>query len=235
MLSERSGSPPSKSRAALLRMEFTTRNTLPPDAQIVMQLVEGPFRTSSASGASSAIGERGSRVQFRVEFEFKNRLMAVALNAVFESVCSTIVDAFVVRAQQDLREAERKIEPPEAPGMRVEVVYALPQRAIVKTYAWGRRRRSTMRWPSAAADPDFSGIDLDHAPVGIFGRPAGRDQPLNDGDRIEIYRPLAVDPKAARRARAKQRRKPIRSASTPIRGRPDPVECGARANKSGRS
>jgi putative ubiquitin-RnfH superfamily antitoxin RatB of RatAB toxin-antitoxin module len=30
---------------------------------------------------------------------------------------------------------------------------------------------------------------------------------LRDGDRIEIYRPLTADPKAARRARAKQARK----------------------------
>ncbi len=38
--------------------------------------------------------------RFRVEFEFKNRLMALALNSVFESVCDNIVDAFVVRARE---------------------------------------------------------------------------------------------------------------------------------------
>ena len=47
-----------------------------------------------------AIGERGSRVRFRVEFEFKNRLIAAALSAAFEALCSTIVDAFVLRAQK---------------------------------------------------------------------------------------------------------------------------------------
>jgi coenzyme Q-binding protein COQ10 len=45
------------------------------------------------------IGTRGSRVHFRVEFEFKNRLTAAAFNAVFESLCGTIVDAFALRAQ----------------------------------------------------------------------------------------------------------------------------------------
>jgi len=38
-------------------------------------------------------------VYFRIEFEFKNRLSAAAFNAVFESLCGTIVDAFVLRAQ----------------------------------------------------------------------------------------------------------------------------------------
>ena len=37
--------------------------------------------------------------------------------------------------------------------------------------------------------------------VGIWGRKAGLDQPLRNGDRIELYRPLLVDPKVARRER----------------------------------
>ena len=39
------------------------------------------------------------------------------------------------------------------------------------------------------------------AAVGIFGQPCARDQVPQDGDRIELYRPLAADPRAARRAR----------------------------------
>ncbi len=44
----------------------------------------------------------------------------------------------------------------------------------------------------------------EHARIGIFGEPCERDQILRNGDRLELYRPLAVDPKAARRARAKE-------------------------------
>ena len=36
---------------------------------------------------------------------------------------------------------------------------------------------------------------------GIWGREVGWDQPLADGDRVELCRPLAVDPKVARRER----------------------------------
>jgi uncharacterized protein len=43
--------------------------------------------------------------------------------------------------------------------------------------------------------------------VGIWGRPGGLSQPLEDGDRVEIYRPLTVDPKEARRVRAEVRRR----------------------------
>jgi ribosome-associated toxin RatA of RatAB toxin-antitoxin module len=84
----------------LLKAEFTTRNTLRQDAQIHMQLMHGPFRDLTGEWRFEPIGTRGSRVHFRVEFEFKNRLTASAFNGAFESLCGTIIDAFVLRAQK---------------------------------------------------------------------------------------------------------------------------------------
>lgn len=84
----------------VLRTEFTTRNILTTDSRIVMNLVDGPFRDLLGEWRFDPIAERGSRVSFRVEFEFKNRLTAAALGSAFEAVCSTIVDAFVLRAQR---------------------------------------------------------------------------------------------------------------------------------------
>ena len=81
-----------------IRMQLTTRNTVLKDTDILMELVEGPFRHLVGRWGFSGMGERGSRIVFRVEFEFKSRLMAVALNPVFESICDKIVDAFVARA-----------------------------------------------------------------------------------------------------------------------------------------
>jgi putative ubiquitin-RnfH superfamily antitoxin RatB of RatAB toxin-antitoxin module len=49
----------------------------------------------------------------------------------------------------------------------------------------------------AAAAPD----------VGIWGRACALAQRLEDGDRVELYRPLTVDPKEARRVRAEVRRR----------------------------
>lgn len=44
-------------------------------------------------------------------------------------------------------------------------------------------------------------IDNLHTPVGVWGRKAPLDQMLRDQDRVEVYRPLRVDPKVARRER----------------------------------
>ena len=83
----------------VLKTQFTTRNTLTPDTEIHMRLLHGPFRDLFGEWHFAAIGDRGSRVHFKVEFEFKNRLTAAAFNTVFETMCGTIVDAFVLRAQ----------------------------------------------------------------------------------------------------------------------------------------
>lgn len=47
-------------------------------------------------------------------------------------------------------------------------------------------------------------IDLEKSAVGVFSKRAKLDDVVNAGDRIEIYRPLLIDPKEARRAREKK-------------------------------
>ncbi|MFN4290651.1 MAG: RnfH family protein [Permianibacter sp.] len=51
-------------------------------------------------------------------------------------------------------------------------------------------------------------LDLAVNPVGIWSRPVALDQTVQAGDRVEIYRPLRLDPNATLRQRAwaKQRR-----------------------------
>lgn len=93
--------------------------------------------------------------------------------------------------------------------LRVEIAYAEPQRAIVKILRLAPGSQVADALTLAALDPDFAGVDLGNAVVGIFGKLTRADYALREGDRIEIYRALTADPKAARRARAKEsRRKP---------------------------
>lgn len=45
----------------------------------------------------------------------------------------------------------------------------------------------------------FPEIDLDEQKVGIFGKLAKLDAKLNEGDRVEIYRPITADPETVER------------------------------------
>lgn len=83
----------------------------------------------------------------------------------------------------------------------VEVVYAtaLVQRLCIVDLPYGA---------SVAAAVAASGIveefelDEDTLEVGIWSKRVSRDTRVEAGDRIEIYRPLKIDPKLARRQRA---------------------------------
>jgi putative ubiquitin-RnfH superfamily antitoxin RatB of RatAB toxin-antitoxin module len=48
----------------------------------------------------------------------------------------------------------------------------------------------------------FPDINLETQAVGIFGKVHALTDKVNSGDRIELYRPLTIDPKEARRKRA---------------------------------
>ena len=50
-------------------------------------------------------------------------------------------------------------------------------------------------------------IDLSTNKIGIFSRVCKLDEKLHDKDRIEIYRPLLIDPKEARKQRALKKKK----------------------------
>jgi putative ubiquitin-RnfH superfamily antitoxin RatB of RatAB toxin-antitoxin module len=45
----------------------------------------------------------------------------------------------------------------------------------------------------------FPQVDLKKQKVGIFGKLAKLDTPLREGDRVEIYRPITVDPTKVKR------------------------------------
>jgi uncharacterized protein len=91
--------------------------------------------------------------------------------------------------------------------IRVEVIYAEPQRTVAQAFELTAPACIRDVLQLAASASDFAGIDVQNASVGIFGKLAASDQVLADRDRIEIYRPLAIDPKNARRERARQARR----------------------------
>lgn len=92
----------------------------------------------------------------------------------------------------------------QASTLHVEVAWATPERQRViplevaagTTVAEAVRRSGILeQCPEAVFDPER---------VGIHGRRVAPGDPLRNGDRVELYRPLIADPKDARRARAEQ-------------------------------
>ena len=80
--------------------------------------------------------------------------------------------------------------------LRVEVVCAWPDRH--EAISLGLEEGAT-----AADAVRASGILAGYSALAIHGEPAGESTLLRDGDRVELLRPLVIDPKDARRRRAR--------------------------------
>jgi uncharacterized protein len=83
--------------------------------------------------------------------------------------------------------------------MKIGVAYATPQRQVWLTLDIPAGATIADAIARSALTDSFPELDLERQRVGVFGKMATLDTVLTDGDRVEIYRPLTVDPKNIKR------------------------------------
>lgn len=88
----------------------------------------------------------------------------------------------------------------------VEVVFAAPDRQLLIKLQLPSGSTVRQAALQAGLQDHFSDLDLADAPLGIFGKAVvlPETRMLEEGDRVEIYRPLLADPKDVRKRRAAQ-------------------------------
>ncbi|WP_329743224.1 RnfH family protein [Dyella sp. A6] len=86
--------------------------------------------------------------------------------------------------------------------MIVEVACAWPDRQLVYRVELAPGSTVMQAIEASGLLRDEPCLELDPARLGVFARRVAPGDILRDGDRVEIYRPLTVDPKEARRRRA---------------------------------
>lgn len=77
---------------------FTTENFKEPEQAIVMNLVQGPFKHLHGEWRFKPLGEKASKVEFRLNYQMSSSLLETLLGPVFHKIGDTLVDAFVARA-----------------------------------------------------------------------------------------------------------------------------------------
>ena len=89
----------------------------------------------------------------------------------------------------------------------IEVVYALPaaQTLVCLRVSAGATVEQALTQSGLLAR--YPALDLATARVGVFGKIVTLDTLLRAGDRVEIYRPLLIEPKEARRRRVNSKNK----------------------------
>jgi uncharacterized protein len=90
------------------------------------------------------------------------------------------------------------------PEISVEVVYALPEKQYQRVVTLEEGSTVEQAIVASGLLELRRDIDLSRNKVGVFSRPVKLGDTLQEGDRVEIYRPLIADPKELRRQRAER-------------------------------
>lgn len=95
--------------------------------------------------------------------------------------------------------------------MNIYVSYATPEQQVEIPLEVDANCHVALAIRRSGILKKFPEIDFANISVGIYSRKVALDASLEEGDRIEIYRPLLIDPKEARRLRAKRRQRKTES------------------------
>ena len=96
----------------------------------------------------------------------------------------------------------------DAKIIQVEVAYARPDEQIIIPVEVPEGTTLAQAIALSRIQERFPEIDLTTAKVGIFSKLSKPSATLRAGDRVEIYRPLIADPKAVRKQRAAEVKRP---------------------------
>lgn len=83
------------------------------------------------------------------------------------------------------------------------MVFALPDRQFLVTVTVSVDATVADAIRQSGVALRFPGVDFDGLQAGLWGKPVKREQTLRNGDRVELYRPLELDPREARRLKAR--------------------------------
>lgn len=92
-----------------------------------------------------------------------------------------------------------------AEPVAIEVACALPGRQVVVRLEVPVGTTLLEAVQRSGLPGRFPEIEVDPARLGVFGKLRKPDEAVKSGDRVEIYRPLKIDPKEQRRQRAGER------------------------------
>ena len=90
-------------------------------------------------------------------------------------------------------------------SMLVELIYALPNEQTLLQLEVEQGCTVEQAILQSGLLERYPELELATCMVGLFSKPTSLQQRLNANDRIEIYRPLVIEPKEARRQRAKKK------------------------------
>ncbi|HQS58582.1 MAG: ubiquinone-binding protein [Gallionellales bacterium 35-53-114] len=83
-----------------VKQSFTTENVRAVPQRIDIALLDGPFKHLDGCWQFIALAPTACKIEFRLNYEFSNKLLEKVVGPVFHYIASTFVEAFIKRAEQ---------------------------------------------------------------------------------------------------------------------------------------
>ena len=87
-------------QAGKIKQTFSTHNTMVPGQEINIRLLKGPFKHLNGKWQFTDQDNDCCLITFNMDFEYKNRIVKMALSSVFNKIVDTMVDSFTQRAHE---------------------------------------------------------------------------------------------------------------------------------------
>jgi ribosome-associated toxin RatA of RatAB toxin-antitoxin module len=82
-----------------LKKWFTTKNVLTPNKQVLLHLVDGPFKQLTGTWQFTALSDHACKISLQLEYEFASKVFDLAFGRVFNQLANNMVQAFTLRAK----------------------------------------------------------------------------------------------------------------------------------------
>jgi len=79
---------------------FTTKNTLLTNSQVIMDLVDGPFKKLTGGWILTSLSDEACKIELALEYEFSSKIFDLAFGKIFNQLANNMVTSFTHRAKE---------------------------------------------------------------------------------------------------------------------------------------
>ena len=83
-----------------IRQTFTTENTKKQNQEMIIKLIDGPFKSLSGEWMFKNLDKDSCQIELKLEYEFSNIILEKLISPVFNMIANTFIDEFIKEANR---------------------------------------------------------------------------------------------------------------------------------------
>tara|TARA_B100000035_G_scaffold301329_1_gene297815 strand:+ start:7058 stop:7492 length:435 start_codon:yes stop_codon:yes gene_type:complete len=84
-----------------IRQTFTTENTKKQNQEMMIKLIDGPFKSLSGEWIFKNLDKDSCQIELKLKYEFSNVILEKLISPVFNMIANTFIDEFIKEANRN--------------------------------------------------------------------------------------------------------------------------------------